>query len=82
MFFLNADAVIHGVNIPVASVLYHSIQLGYAVPSIHTRFDVGVDNLMDKQPPRLYQNGSNYNVDTATYDVLGRYYWARATVKF
>jgi len=79
---LNADAVIGGVNIPVASVLYHSIQLGYAVPSIHTRFDVGVDNLMDKQPPRLYQNGSNYNVDTATYDVLGRYYWARATVKF
>ena len=79
---LNADAAIHGVNIPVASVMYHSIQLGYAVPSIHTRFDVGVDNLMDKQPPRLYQNGSNYNVDTATYDVLGRYYWARATLKF
>lgn len=79
---LNADAAIHGVNIPVASVMYHSIQLGYAVPSIHTKFDIGVDNLMDKQPPRLYQNGSNYNVDTATYDVLGRYYWARATVKF
>ncbi|MHB1057889.1 MAG: TonB-dependent receptor domain-containing protein [Rhodanobacter sp.] len=79
---LNADAAIHGVNIPVASVMYHSIQLGYTVPSIHTRFDVGVDNLMDKQPPRLYQNGSNYNVDTATYDVLGRYYWARATLKF
>ncbi|HEV2620596.1 MAG TPA: TonB-dependent receptor [Frateuria sp.] len=79
---LNADAAITGVNIPVASVIYHSIQLGYAVPSIHTRFDVGVDNIMDKQPPLLYQNGSNYNVDTATYDVLGRYYWARATVTF
>jgi outer membrane receptor protein involved in Fe transport len=79
---LNADYNISGVNIPVASVLYHSIQLGYAVPSIHTRFDVGVDNIMDKQPPLLYQNGSNYNVDTATYDVLGRYYWARATVSF
>jgi outer membrane receptor protein involved in Fe transport len=79
---LNADAAITGVNIPVASVIYHSLQLGYAVPSIHTRFDVGVDNLFDKQPPLLYQNGSNYNVDTATYDVLGRYYWARATVKF
>ena len=79
---LNADAAISGVNIPVASVLYHSVQLGYAVPSIHTRFDVGVDNLTDKQPPLLYQNGANYNVDTSTYDVLGRYYWARATVKF
>ncbi|GAA0890067.1 TonB-dependent receptor [Rhodanobacter soli] len=79
---LNADAAITGVNIPMASVLYHSIQLGYAVPSIHTRFDVGVDNLSNKLPPLVYQNGSNYNVDTATYDVLGRYYWARATIKF
>jgi iron complex outermembrane receptor protein len=79
---LNADAAIVGVTSPMASVLYHSLQLGYAVPSIHTRFDVGVDNLMDKTPPLVYQNSGNYNVDTATYDVLGRYYWARATVKF
>ena len=79
---LNVDAAIAGVNLPKASVVYHSIQLGYAVPSIHTRFDVGVDNLSDRQPPLVYQNGGNYNVDTATYDVLGRYYWARATVKF
>jgi iron complex outermembrane recepter protein len=79
---LNADAAITGVNIPMASVIYHSIQLGYAVPSIHTRFDVGVDNLSNKLPPLVYQNGANYNVDTATYDVLGRYYWARATIKF
>jgi outer membrane receptor protein involved in Fe transport len=79
---LNADAVFHGVNIPMASVIYHSIQVGYAVPSIHTRFDVGVDNLSNKLPPLVYQNGGNYNVDTATYDVLGRYYWARATIKF
>jgi outer membrane receptor protein involved in Fe transport len=79
---LNVDAAIAGVNLPKASVVYHSIQLGYAVPSIHTRFDVGVDNLTDRQPPLIYQNGANYNVDTSTYDVLGRYYWARATVKF
>jgi outer membrane receptor protein involved in Fe transport len=78
---LHADAVT-GANSPMASVLYHSIQLGYEVPSIHTKFDVGVDNLMNKTPPLVYQNSGNYNVDTATYDVLGRYYWARATVKF
>ena len=79
---LNVDAAVAGVNIPIASATYHSIQLGYAVPSIHTRFDVGVDNLGDRVPPLIYQNGSNYNVDTATYDVLGRYYWARATLQF
>ncbi len=78
---LNADYVT-GASAPMGSVLYHSIQLGYAIPSIHTRFDIGVDNLSDKVPPLVYQNGANYNVDTATYDTLGRYYWARATVKF
>jgi iron complex outermembrane receptor protein len=79
---LNADAAIPGVNLPMASVLYHSIQIGYKVPSIHTTFEVGVDNLSNKAPPLIYQNGLNYNVDTSTYDTLGRYYWARATVKF
>jgi iron complex outermembrane receptor protein len=78
---LNADYVTLA-NAPMASVIYHSIQLGYEIPTIHTRFDVGVDNLTDKIPPLIYQNGLNYNVDTSTYDTLGRYYWARATVKF
>ena len=71
-----------GASAPMASVLYHSISAGYEWAKIHTRFDVGIDNLSDKVPPLSYQNGSNYNVDTATYDVMGRYYWARATVKF
>ena len=79
---MNADAAIPGVNIPMASVMYQSIKIGYKVPSIHTTFDVGVDNLADKAPPLVYQNGMNYNVDTSTYDTIGRYYWARATVKF
>ncbi|KZC42096.1 MULTISPECIES: TonB-dependent receptor plug domain-containing protein [Rhodanobacter] len=79
---LNADASFSGVNIPMASVLYHSIQVGYAIPEWHTRIDLGVDNLSNKAPPLVYQNGLNYNVDTATYDALGRYYWMRATFKF
>jgi iron complex outermembrane recepter protein len=78
---LNAD-YLTGASAPMASVLYHSVQLGYTVPAIKTRFEFGVDNITDKTPPLIYQNGLNYNVDTATYDVLGRYYWARATVKF
>ena len=78
---LNADAAT-GANLPVASVVYNDVQLGYLVPSIHTRFDVGMDNVFDRQPPLIYQNGSNVNTDSATYDLMGRYYWARATLKF
>lgn len=78
---INADYVT-GAPAPMASILYHSAQIAYTVPAIKTRFEFGVDNITDKAPPLIYQNGLNYNVDTATYDVLGRYYWARATVKF
>lgn len=78
---LNADYVTLA-DAPMASIIYQSLQLGYTIPSIHTTFDIGVDNLFNKIPPLIYQNGANYNVDTATYDTLGRYFWARATVKF
>lgn len=77
---LNADAATNA-NLAMASVVYSSIQLGYAVPSIHTRFDVGADNVFGRRPPLWYQNGQ-VNTDTATYDTMGRYYWARATLKF
>jgi outer membrane receptor protein involved in Fe transport len=44
---------------------------------------LGIDNIADKQPPLFYQNNvTNSNTDVATYDVMGRYYWARATVTF
>ena len=78
---LNAYYDVPG-SIPRASATYDSIKLGYTVPAIHMTFDVGVDNLTNRLPPLIYQNGMNYNVDTATYDTLGRYYWARATLKF
>ena len=77
---LSADAATHA-NLPVASVVYSDVQFGVAVPTIHTRFDLGVDNLFDKRPPLIYQNGQG-NTDSATYDMMGRYYWARATLKF
>ncbi|HKU79511.1 MAG TPA: TonB-dependent receptor, partial [Rhodanobacteraceae bacterium] len=62
---LNADAAT-GADLPVASVVYNDVQFGVAVPGIHTRFDVGVDNLFDKRPPLIYQNGQG-NTDSATY---------------
>ena len=77
---LNADALTNA-SLQVASVVYSDVQFGVAVPGIHTRFDVGVDNVFDRRPPLIYQNGQ-VNTDTATYDAMGRYYWARATLKF
>jgi outer membrane receptor protein involved in Fe transport len=63
--------------------VYNNVTLGYNIEPINTRIDVGVDNVMDKQPPVIYANNSqNANTDPNDFDTLGRYYWARVTVKF
>ncbi|HEY3520474.1 MAG TPA: TonB-dependent receptor [Rhodanobacteraceae bacterium] len=63
--------------------VYNNVQVGYNIEPINTRIDLGVDNVMDKQPPFLYANNSqNANTDPNDFDTMGRYYWARMTVKF
>ena len=53
------------------------------MPAWKTKFRVGVDNINDKQPPIVYQNNSlNGNTDESTFDTVGRYFWASATVNF
>ncbi len=80
---LSADADQPAVVRDIGAYVYHSVQVGYQVKPWNTRFEVGVDNLADRQPPLYYANNvTNANTDVATYDLLGRYYWARATVKF
>jgi outer membrane receptor protein involved in Fe transport len=72
-----------GVELPYGSYVNHSFNVGYALPSINSRVELGVDNVFDKQPPLLYQNNVlNANTDPSTFDTIGRYYWARYTVKF
>jgi outer membrane receptor protein involved in Fe transport len=79
----SADGALPGVELRYGSYVLHSLQAGYSLPSINSRFEVGVDNLTDKQPPMMFQNNVlNANTDVQTFDTIGRYYWARYTVKF
>jgi outer membrane receptor protein involved in Fe transport len=65
------------------SYVLHSVQVGFAMPSTNSRIEVGVDNVTDKQPPMMFQNNVlNANTDVNTFDTIGRYYFARYTVKF
>jgi hypothetical protein len=77
---LDAD-IVTGANLPVASVVYNSLEVDYRVPMLHTKFSLGADNLMNRQPPLIYQSGQ-MNTDSLTYDMIGRFYWARAAIKF
>ncbi len=71
------------VVIKYGATVYNNLQVGYNIEPLNTRIDVGVDNMFDKQPPFLFANNSlNANTDPEDFDVIGRYYWGRVTVKF
>lgn len=65
------------------SQTYHNFVFGYNMEPWGTKFQLGVDNAFDKQPPIIFQNNSlNGNTDERTFDTIGRYYWVTATVSF
>jgi outer membrane receptor protein involved in Fe transport len=65
------------------ATVYNNVQLGYNIEALNTRLDIGVDNVTNKQPPFLYANNTlNANTDPSDFDTVGRFYFARVTVKF
>jgi len=66
----------------LGSRLYIDTQLRFNSPDFAKNFGfaLGVNNLFDKDPPGCISCGLN-NYDPTTYDVPGRYFYARATVK-
>jgi outer membrane receptor protein involved in Fe transport len=74
---------IHGLYYDFGATVYNDLQFGYNIEAINSRIDVGVNNVADKQPPFLYANNTlNANTDPSDFDLMGRYYWGRITVKF
>ena len=72
-----------GVVFKYGATVYNDVSIGYNIEPLNTRVDFGVNNLFDKQPPFLYANNTlNANTDPSDFDLMGRYYWARVTVKF
>jgi iron complex outermembrane receptor protein len=79
----SADAGIPGVELHYGAYVIQSLNVGYKLPSTNSSIELGVDNFTDRQPPKLYQNNVlNANTDPSNFDTIGRYYFARYTVKF
>ncbi|MEX2962899.1 TonB-dependent receptor [Microbulbifer sp. TYP-18] len=57
----------------------HDLQLAYSLPQKGWRFSLGVDNLLDEEPPFAAKAFSN-NFDSRTYDLSGRYWYG--TISF
>jgi outer membrane receptor protein involved in Fe transport len=72
-----------GTILKYGATVYNDVSIGYNIALINTRLDFGVNNLFDKQPPMLYANNTlNANTDPSSFDLMGRYWWGRVTVKF
>jgi outer membrane receptor protein involved in Fe transport len=72
-----------GTILKYGATIYNDVSLGYNIEALNTRVDFGVNNLFDKQPPILYANNTlNANTDPSDFDLIGRYFWGRVTVKF
>ncbi|MEO5561468.1 MAG: TonB-dependent receptor [Dokdonella sp.] len=81
--FGTGSAALNGLYRDYGAIVYNDIQFGYNIEAINTRFDVGVLNVGDKQPPLLYANNTlNANTDPSDFDLMGRYYFGKVTVKF
>ncbi|USD36423.1 MULTISPECIES: TonB-dependent receptor [Ferrimonas] len=64
----------------VDSIVYHDISGAYHVTDTVT-ISGGINNLLDEEPP-YYSGNNDSNTDPYTYDVLGRYFYVKAGVKF
>ncbi|MGS0676941.1 TonB-dependent receptor plug domain-containing protein [Shewanella sp. 125m-1] len=64
----------------VDSVIYHDLSANYDLTNT-IRLSGGVNNIFDEQPP-YYSGNNDSNTDPYTYDVLGRFFFVRASVKF
>jgi iron complex outermembrane recepter protein len=70
---------VNGGRIPVT--IYHDAQINFAVPNSQMTFGLGIDNIMDTQPPASAANNP-INFDIYTYDIRGRYFYATAGIRF
>lgn len=78
--FVNDDGDVEPRN-HIESVVYHDAQVSYHFQPWDTRFTVGARNLFDKDPPWSFTAFAN-SYDPTTYDVPGRFWYARVTTNF
>jgi iron complex outermembrane receptor protein len=65
----------------LAAMFYQDLHMDWSPGARAVQLQLGVDNLFDRQPPPSAANNP-INVDIYTYDLRGRYFYARLTHTF
>jgi outer membrane receptor protein involved in Fe transport len=81
--YFGTYCTIQGAELKYGATVYNDVSLGYNIEPLNTRVEFGVNNIFDKQPPLLYANNTlNANTDPSDFDLIGRFFFGRVTVKF
>lgn len=64
----------------VDTIIYHDVTASYYFSDDIT-FSGGINNLLDEDAP-YYSGNNDSNTDPYTYDVLGRYFFVKASINF
>jgi hypothetical protein len=65
----------------LGSTVYNDASVSYGIPVINSRLTLGANNLLGRNPPVSY-TAHNLSFDPTTYDVPGRYLYARITAQW
>jgi iron complex outermembrane recepter protein len=65
----------------VDAIVYNDLQLGFSFADSKYRVALGIDNVLDEQPPASAANNP-INFDIYTYDIRGRYVYLTFGAKF
>ncbi|RYF93253.1 MAG: hypothetical protein EON95_09580 [Caulobacteraceae bacterium] len=76
----NIPAFEDGGYVGTDAVMYHDINARWAVTDSVSLFG-GVKNLTDEDP-QVFDNAPDGNTDPNSFDILGRYYYVGATLRF
>lgn len=63
------------------SIIYNDLQVGLSFADSKYRVALGIDNVLDEQPPASAANNP-INFDIYTYDIRGRYAYLTFGAKF
>jgi outer membrane receptor protein involved in Fe transport len=65
----------------LGSTVYNDASVSYGIPVINSRLTLGANNLLGRNPPVSY-SAHNLSFDPTTYDLPGRYLYARITAQW
>ncbi|WIO74181.1 TonB-dependent receptor [Porticoccaceae bacterium LTM1] len=59
----------------------HDVQVNYEMTDYNTTITLGADNILDNQAPRA-TTGFNDNIDARTHNLIGSYFYLKASIKY